>query len=302
MRILVTGGNGYIGRHVIDLLRETPDVVVAGLDKTYRKTIGDKQYAVDILNYRELADAVGWFQPCGIVHLAAMASVRGGMVNPHWYLENNIQGTVNVMNAGWMARNIVFASSGGTVYGEMEQGEEPMRVGRTNNPEDVYGISKLTGEHLVRILSKKNNQHWYNLRFPNVYGPGQNPDGEAGVVSIFAKKMLAGKKVVINGDGNQTRDFSYVGDVASWVVHCVTNNYGLNSGAYNVGTGLETSVNDIFNELQRQTGYSLAPVHDKAKEGEVRRVALVPDLKCLTPLSDGIKQVIGWMKEAKDVD
>lgn len=295
MTILITGSNGFIGRHVMELMKHQ-DMDVVGLDKTYTEDAGD-HYAVDILNSKTLQRVCDEVQPEVVVHLAAAASVRDGMRNPFWYLENNIPGTVNVLqSSAKYAKRFIFAASGGTVYGTVSRDELPVPHYRATYPNDIYGVSKLAGENLVRIFCEAEGCQWYNLRFPNVYGPGQNPYGEAGVVAILSRKMLDGELVTINGDGTHTRDFAYVEDVAHWILY-LSSGISHPSGNYNVGTGIETSVNEIYQGLRKIIGGSDVVLHGPEMKGEALYISLYPDFKCTTPLEEGLRLTVDYYRK-----
>ena len=260
MRILVTGGMGFIGRHLCNYLEQIGHEVVSF------------DLLADIRNYEETLFILDAVRPDVVYHLAALASVRDSLVNPHDYIDTNITGTLNMLLASTAAKvkQFVFVSSGGTVYGEPTN----LPVPDTHRlvPNDIYGLSKLTGEHLTRIICSMNGCIYYNLRYPNVYGPGQSGEGEAGVVAIFAKKMLYGETPIINGDGEQTRDFMFVEDVVRASVSVL----GRPPGSYNIGTGVEVSVNQIAGHLCQLTHYQGNVKYSPPKAGEVRRMSLRP--------------------------
>ena len=297
MRVLITGSNGFIGRKVMNKMIMS-GMEVAGLDKTYQETTPGDHYAVDLLNESALLRVMAEYEPEAIIHLAAMASVRDGMVNPHWYVRNNITGTINLLQSMRPpASRFVFAASGGTAYGNKSLVNMPFTSNDSTDPEDTYGITKVSGESFVKLFSKMAKIEWFNLRLPNVYGPGQSGDGEAGVVAIFAKAMLSGRKLVINGDGEQTRDFAYVTEVADWFVEFASRD-GYQPGVYNVGSGNRTSVNQIMEKLVKLTGYTGPIVHGPPKNGEVRDVWLDVDCHChLVPLDDGLQRTVDWFKK-----
>ena len=178
------------------------------------------------------------------------------------------------------ARKVIFASSGGAIYGEQET--FPASESHTTNPMSPYGISKLCGEHYLSYYHRISGIQVVSLRYANVYGPRQDPEGEAGVVSIFIQKMLNGEQPVINGNGRQTRDFVFVEDVAEASLAAMGQE---SQGVFNVGTGGETSVNELFRVLVELTGSTFKEVHGPAQKGEQMRSAIDPAK---------IKQVLGW--------
>ncbi len=205
-------------------------------------------------------------RPLIISHQAAQADVRASLVDPAGYAQSNIVGTLNVLQAAKAAgaRRFIFASTGGAIYGNPE--ELPATERCPARPLDPYGTSKLACEYYLYSYKHNFGLDYCVLRYANVYGPRQNADGEAGVVAIFAKGMLEGRELTIWGDGSQSRDFVYVGDVAA--ANLAAARYG--SGIYNIGTGLPTDINAIARELSRITGYAKEVSHGPAKPGEVR--------------------------------
>lgn len=291
-RHLVTGAGGFIGKHLVNAL-EAYSLMVGRLDLVFEGVDFDRLYTFDT-DLRDQAPTERVFQhykPTTVWHLAAYASVREGMEKPLEYIENNIKATMNVLLAAAKAgaKTVVFASSGGTVYGEPYQ--VPVPADHYTKPVDVYGTTKLAGEHLVRIQCEHYGMDWYNLRFPNVYGPGQTASGEAGVATKFIASMRKGDPPTIHGDGLQTRDFMYVKDVVRMSRMIVST---LPSGSYNVGTGKETSVMEIFNCLSCLLGFDKPPVHVDPKPNEVGRISLVPAVQMdpVMSLEGGLRRTV----------
>lgn len=293
MDILVTGSSGFIARHTIRELRRLGHAVT-GLDKRKGEYT---DYLLDIRDYAVMHRTLMRLRPEVVFHFAALTSVRESMADPARYIENNVVGTLNVLESvsEVALKKFVLISSGGTVYGIPYQ--IPASVGEAVNPEDFYGLTKLAGEHIVRIWCGQRRIEWCNLRYPNVYGPGQNPDGEAGVVAIFAKQMLNNSLVTINGTGGQTRDFCFVADVVRETIRIAQ---GFPSGTHNIGTGYETSVLEIYNALVDLTGFQGDTCYGPAKVGEVARIALEPGYPplSLTSLQDGLVQTVEWFRES----
>jgi UDP-glucose 4-epimerase len=273
-RALVTGGAGFIGSHVADAL------VAAGLEvavvdnlSTGRRELVPPQarfYPYDIKS-PETGDLIRRWRPQVICHLAAQMSVRVSVEDPLFDARENILGSLNLFQAAAQSgvERIIFASTGGAMYGD--EAPVPARETDPAQPECPYGIAKLAVEHYLHFYQREYGIIPISLRFANVYGPRQNALGEAGVVAIFAERLLAGQQPVINGDGLQTRDFVYVGDVVA--ANLLALAYP-RAGRFNIGTGVETDIRTIYLKLQEITGSPLGPVHGPAKPGEQRRSAL----------------------------
>ncbi len=266
----MTGGAGFIGSHIVDaLLADGYRVaVVDNLSTGRRENLNPAAcfYEVDIRDAKAVADVFEAERPAIVSHQAAQADVRAGIADPAGYAETNIIGTLNVLQAAKAAgtRKFVFASTGGAVYGN--PAELPATERCPAQPLDPYGTSKLACEYYLYTYKHNFGLDYCILRYANVYGPRQNGDGEAGVVAIFASGMLVGKPLTIWGDGLQSRDFVYVGDVAA--ANVAASHYG--SGIYNIGTGLPTDINTLARHLGPITGYTKELNYGPAKLGEVR--------------------------------
>ena len=283
--VLVTGGAGFIGSHVVDaMLAQGCEVaVVDNLSTGRRENLNPRArfYEVDIRDAAAVAEVFDRERPTVVLHQAAQADVRASLADPAGYAQTNIIGTLNLLQAAASSARassvsgstgaipkFVFASTGGAVYGN--PAELPASERCPALPLDPYGASKLACETYLYTYKQNFGLDYCVLRYANVYGPRQNADGEAGVVAIFTKAMLAGRPVTIHGDGRQSRDFVYVGDVAA--ANVAASQYG--SGIYNVGTGRPTDIVTITQELARITGYTQEPKHGPAKLGEVRHTYL----------------------------
>lgn len=308
-KILVTGGAGFIGSHVVGLFLEK-GYEVAILDdlSTGRESNIDpraKFYKMDIRSpeVREVFEAE---RPDYISHHAAQMDVRRSVAQPLFDADVNILGSINLIERAkeFGVKRFVYISTGGAVYGEPEY--VPCDEAHPINPICQYGASKHTVEHYLFMYHVNYGLNYTVLRYPNVYGPRQDPHGEAGVVAIFTGKMLAGEPVTINGDGEQTRDFVYVGDCAyaNYLAATVEHQPGI----FNIGWGRPTSVNDIFNTLAKVTGYPHAASFGPAKVGETRHIYLdaakakkelgwSPTLS----LEEGLEKTVAYFKEAERV-
>jgi UDP-glucose 4-epimerase len=274
MRILVTGGAGFIGSHIVDAFVAAGHqvAVVDNLNtgKLANLNPAASFFQVDIRDAAGLAQVFEQVQPEVISHQAALADVRGSLREPDIYAEVNVIGSIRLLEQARQhgVRKVIYASTGGAVYGEPEY--VPVREDHAINPLDPYGASKHAVEHYLFLYRHNYGLDYASLRYPNVYGPRQDPHGEAGVVAIFTGKMLAGEPCTINGDGSQQRDFVYVGDVARANLLAATNG----SGIYNIGSGVGTDVNAIFAGLKQAAGYEQDARYGPAKLGEVYKIYL----------------------------
>ncbi len=274
MRTLVTGGAGFIGSHVVDALIEAGHhvAVVDNLHTGKRSNLNPKAvfYEVDLRDVAGLARVFELESPEAVAHQAALADVRGSLLDPVVYAEVNILGSINLLELARRhgVRKVVYASTGGAVYGEPEF--LPVTEGHPVNPLDPYGASKHAVEHYLFLYRHIYGLESVTLRYPNVYGPRQDALGEAGVVAIFGGRMLAGLPCTINGDGLQQRDFVYVSDVARANLQALERGDGI----YNIGSGIPTDINMIFDLLKTASGYEGEAIYGPAKLGEVRRTYL----------------------------
>jgi UDP-glucose 4-epimerase len=276
VRSLVTGGAGFIGSHIVDaLLAEGHDVaVVDDLSRGRREQVhpAARLHVVDV-RHAALHDVLRQERPEVVFHQAAQIDVRRSISEPLLDTEINVVGTVNLLQAcvGAGVRRVVFASSGGAIYGDTTQIPTPEEHPAV--PASLYGAAKLCGEAYGGVYSGLYGLEFVAMRYANVYGPRQDPHGEAGVVAIFVRKLLADEVPVINGEGTQTRDYVYVADVVrANLLAAAAESTAL--GAYNVATGRETDVNELCEMLRQACDSGREAQHGPAKPGEQRRSCL----------------------------
>jgi UDP-glucose 4-epimerase len=271
MTIIVTGGAGFIGSHVVDALLARGDEVhvVDDLSHGLRANV-PAAATLHVHDVREPLEAiVRETRAQAIVHFAAQADVRVSVAEPGRDAAINVVGTVNVLEAARLSgARVVFASTGGAIYGECER---PAREDDPCLPLSPYGAAKLAGEGYLGAFARLYGTPHLALRFGNVYGPRQDPHGEAGVVAIFLGRLLDGEQCRIFGDGSQSRDYVYVGDVASATVAALDSEV---DGVLNIGTGIATSVLDLYDVCRSVAGSDAVPVHEEARAGELGRSVL----------------------------
>lgn len=272
MKILVTGGAGFIGSHIVDILIENnfEVVVVDDLSSGNENNINKKAKLYKLSIQDPGLEAVFQKeQPDCVNHHAAQIDVRRSVTDPVFDAKINVLGAINVFQncIKYKVKKVVFASSGGAIYGEQEIFPAPET--HPIKPISPYGITKLMAEHYLYYYQKIHGLDYTVLRYANVYGPRQDPFGEAGVVAIFIQKMLMGEQPIINGDGSQTRDFVYVKDVARANILALKSNASEN--VFNIGTGIETSINQTLSYLKKIIDSSIKEQMGPPKKGEQRR-------------------------------
>ena len=278
MKVLVTGGAGFIGSHVVDLLLENgyEVVVVDNLSSGRAANLNPKAkfYRLDIRD-SELAKVFETEQPDFVSHHAAQVDVRRSVADPMYDASVNVLGSINVLECARKVpvKRFIYISTGGAVYGEPEY--LPCDENHPIHPICQYGASKHIVEHYLFMYQWMYGMNYTVLRYPNVYGPRQDPHGEAGVVAIFTGKMVQGEPVVINGDGEQTRDFLFVGDCAR--ANLLALRVEHENGLYNLATGQATSINEIYQTLKDITHYPREAEYGPAKLGETRHIYLTAD-------------------------
>jgi UDP-glucose 4-epimerase len=304
VRALVTGGAGFIGSNLVDaLLARGDDVVVLDDLSTGRRenlAAGAEVRTGDVTDLQAVATAAAGCE--AIFHLAAQIDVRQSVADPARDLAINAGGTLTTLLAAKEAgaARLVYASTGGAIYGEADVVPTPEDA--PARPMAPYGQSKLSGEGYCRLFGELYGLQATSLRFANVYGPRQDPLGEGGVIAIFCGRALAGEDPVIFGDGEQTRDFVYVGDVVDALL---TAGEGAPAGPFNVGTGTETSVNELARRLSVVTGRAFVPSYEPARPGEVARSCLDASRaeqelgwRARVSLEDGLRRTLDWAATA----
>src|SRR5437764_5063697 len=308
MKVLVSGGAGFIGSHIADRrLADGSEVVV--LDDL---STGHVEHLPAKARFYQMELGSPWLdemfrieRPEAVAHQAAQASVRRSVEDPVFDAGVNVLGTAALLQASVHhgVRRFLFASTGGALYGDADVTPTPEDY--PTLPVSPYGAAKLSAEVYLRTFNALHGLSYAALRYANVYGPRQNPHGEAGVVAIFARRLLSGEKARINGDGRQTRDFVYVGDVADANARALTSDA---VGSFNVGTGIETDINAIFQTLKRLTGSSQAEVHGPALAGEqqrsvvdARKIEKVMGWRPTTNLEAGLTATARYFREAPGV-
>jgi len=305
VRVLVTGGAGFIGSHVVDrLLADGHSADVVDNLVTGRR---ERVPSVARLHVCDLRDArldavVAAARPEAVVHVAAQAAVSRSVLDPSFDASVNVMGTIALLEVCRRAgvRRVVYTSTGGAAYGDTDvlptPEDHPLR------PASPYGVSKVTAERYLECWAGLTGGRGLTLRLANVYGPRQDPAGEAGVIAIFTSRLLADAPCVVNGDGEQTRDYVYVGDVADAVARAVASADA--TGIANIGTGVETTVNELYRRLARLIGVSRAAEHGPAKPGEQRRSLLdAARAKSLLgwrpsmPIDEGLTQTVVWFRK-----
>jgi UDP-glucose 4-epimerase len=288
MRVLLTGGAGFIGSHVAEhlLARGHEVVIVDDLSTGKRENLPEGASFVEEDIRSGCEGVFQEFRPEVLCHQAAQMDVRRSVREPDFDAEVNVLGTIRLLQncAGYGVGRVIFASTGGAVYGEQEA--FPASEDHPQYPVSPYGVSKLAGERYLHYYGVQYGISYAALRYANVYGPRQDPHGEAGVVAIFAGNLAEGNVSRINGTGEQSRDYVHVQDVARANVFALED--GTPSGTYNIGTGVETSVNELYALLMSISGRDLPPDHGPAKPGEQLRSSVDPTLA---------GRVMGWRPE-----
>ncbi len=306
MRIVVTGGAGFIGSNVADafIARGHDVLVVDDLSSGSRDNVPEKATFLELsIASNELRGGFQSFRPEVLCHHAAQIDVRRSVVDPAFDAEINIVGTIRLLELcrEFGARRVLFASTGGAIYGEQDVCPAP--ESHAARPISPYGVAKLSVEHYLHYYGVEHGFRSVSLRYANVYGPRQNPHGEAGVVAIFTDRLLRGEIPTINGDGEQTRDYTFVGDVVRANLLALEKEL---TGKYNVGTGVETSVNALYEAIRREVGVDVAARRGPAKSGEQQRSCLdagalerATGFRPRTPLAEGIRETVAYFRQKR---
>lgn len=274
MKVLVTGGAGFIGSHIVDaLLQQGHEVaVVDNLSTGFVQNLnpGARFYEISICD-PQLSEVFEQEKPDIVNHQAAQIVIQRSLREPVFDAEQNILGSLNlVLNCvRFGVKKIIYASSGGALYGEPQY--LPVDERHPVNPITQYGVSKYTVEQYLRIYKIQSDLDYIILRCSNVYGPRQNPEGEAGVVSIFTRQMLKGQKPTIFGKGDKTRDYIYVADVVSANLLAMQSDV---TGIYNISTGIETADKEMYDTLAELSGYYDTPHYEQDRKGDIYRICL----------------------------
>ena len=299
MRALVTGGAGFIGSNLVDALIERGDTVdvVDNLSSGKRENVHE-QARLHVLDVREpLGDLFVELRPDVCFHLAAQADVRVSVERPDYDAEVNVIGTVRVLEAARsVGARVVFASSGGAIYGECDK---PADEASERRPLAPYGTAKLAGEEYLLTYQRLHGMANVALRFGNVFGPRQDPHGEAGVVAIFLGRLRDGETCLIFGDGEQERDYVFVGDVVAAALKAAE----VEGGSFNIGTGRACSVLELYDLCRRVAGSELEAQLVPARAGELQRSVLdinkaADELgwRPETSLEEGLRQTWNWIR------
>lgn len=304
MKILVTGGAGFIASHVVDaFVGEGHQVIVVDNLSTGQREFVNPQATfieADITDKARIQEIITQERPEVIDHHAAHIQVGNSVKDPQFDAQNNIIAILNIMEAAKDAgvKKVIMASTGGAMYGNKPV---PFTEEMREEPLSPYGVSKRSGELYLNYYHEQYGIPYVALRYANVYGPRQNPHGESGVVAIFSEMLVAGKKPIINGDGTHSRDYVFVTDVVRANLAALTTDF---VGALNIGTGVETTTNEVFDKVVMALGLSMEREYGPARPGEqvqsVLSYAKAKEILGWEPtinFDEGVKQVAEWYKQ-----
>lgn len=301
-KVIITGGAGFIGSHLVDRLVSMgyKVLVIDNLSSGSEDNLNEKaEFLKKDICDKDLDSVVKKYSPLFIFHLAAQIDVRKSLKDPLWDEGINIQGTLNLLEAarGEKIKKIIFSSTGGAIYGEAKNADEKLLP----KPLSPYGVAKLTCEHYFRVYSEWKNVPFTSLRYGNVYGPRQDPYGEAGVVAIFCNQLIEEKTPILYGHGKMVRDYIYVLDVIEANIKAMNRGEG---GIFNIGTGTPTTVSELFSILKDVSGKKMKPEFADAREGEISEIYLNwekarKELKWKPEISlkNGLKETFDWFAE-----
>lgn len=306
-KILVSGGAGFIGSNLVDaLVKEGYEVgIVDNLSTGSKNNLNPKArfFEADISSYAAIDEIFKLFQPEAVFHLAAQASVRKSVEDPSKDVKTNVIGTVNLLKAcqAYSIKKFIFSSTGGALYGD--DAPRPTSEEADISPISPYGLDKLFGEKYIGYFKGTSNLQTVVLRYANVYGPKQNPKGEAGVIAIFADKMLRDEPITVYGDGSSSRDYIYVGDVVEANLAALRSNV---SNAYNISTGEETSIRTLVDKIKKITDSNSQVQYKEGRSGELqsscldnKRAKLELGWSPKVDLDEGIKKTVEYLKSIK---
>jgi UDP-glucose 4-epimerase len=306
MKILITGGAGFIGSHLVEklLIKNNEILIIDNLMTGKKENLsfeGNYELFIDDLGSEKSLNKIIEFNPDVCFHLAAQASVVISVSNPALDFDHNILQPILLLKTLLKTdcKKFVFSSSGGTIFGEpvnVPTSEEDF----AGEPQSPYGVAKKRLNELIQIITKDTKMSYSILNFSNVFGPRQDPHGEAGVISIFSNKFLSNEQPIIYGDGNQTRDYVYVMDVVEAMILSSKTEENL---FLNIGTGIETSVNQLVEIMKDKFNSDIEPIYQDAREGELLR-SVLDNSKALAsigwkPVYDlniGMEKVVDWLK------
>jgi UDP-glucose 4-epimerase len=315
MRYLVTGGAGFIGstlvdrllaeEHEVDVIDDLSTGALANLADARARAEGALKFHHHDIRSPDTVTLMERRKPEIVVHLAAQMDVRVSVRDPVFDAETNIIGLINVLQGARAAGSskVIFSSSGGTIYGNVAPEDLPVRESQPQRPLSPYGITKKAATDYLSAYRELHELDFTSLAFGNIYGPRQNPHGEAGVVAIFAGLLLDGRQCTIYGDGSQTRDYVYVDDTVDSIVRAADRGGGL---LCNIGTGIETSVMQIHESVCRAVGVESEPILAAERPGELQRIALDParagmqlGWQPFTSFDEGVQLTVDWFRQQR---
>lgn len=309
MKILITGGAGFIGSNIADalILKKHEVIIFDNLSSGKKDNINPKAkfYKADIFNKKDVLSIFNNEKPDIVIHNAAQIDVRRSVADPYADAEINILGSINILNACIEnnVKKIIFASSGGTIYGEC--GIKAPTEELKGNPLSPYGIAKFSVEHYIKFFSSISKLKYTILRYGNVYGPRQDPKGEAGVIAIFAAKMIKGEDIIVFGDGKQMRDYVFISDIVDANIKSLKN---ANNEILNIATSKAVSVNELVKVMSEALDYKGKIIYKPKRDGElfksflnIKKAGKVLNWKPEMDLRKGILKTLDFFKSQKEL-